>query len=72
MAATADALLERLSSAPGRTGLFLVAVGSHGLELSPAARAVASGLGARFGRKVLEVLPPVEAGKGTPVRRRRL
>ena len=175
MAATADALLERLSSAPGRTGLFLdfdgvlapivarpedavtppqtrrelarlagryalvsvvsgrphadvqarlgvdgiVIVGSHGLELSPeaeewrgrirafaetaawppehvelkglsvafhfrdaaderaaveqleelATRAIASGLRARFGRKVLEVLPPVGANKGTAVHR---
>jgi trehalose 6-phosphate phosphatase len=175
VAATADALLERLSSAPGRTGLFLdfdgvlapivarpedavtppqtrrelarlagryalvsvisgrphddvrarlgvdgiVIVGSHGLELSPeaegwrgrirafaetaawpaehvelkglsvafhfrdaaderaaveqleelATRAAASGLRARFGRKVLEVLPPVGADKGTAVHR---
>ena len=175
MAATADALLEPLSAAPGRTGLFLdfdgvlapivarpegavmptetrvelerltgryalvsvisgrphedvrarlrvdgvVIVGSHGLELSPEAeqwrgpiqafartaawpaeqvelkglsvafhfrdaaderaaveqlerlarRAAASGLIARWGRKVLEVLPPVGADKGTAVRR---
>jgi trehalose 6-phosphate phosphatase len=33
-----------------------------------AARAEAMGLKARFGRKVLEVLPPVEANKGTAVR----
>jgi trehalose 6-phosphate phosphatase len=32
-------------------------------------RARAGGLQARFGRKVLEVLPPVEANKGTAVRR---
>ena len=175
MDATADALLERLSSAPGRTGLFLdfdgvlapivarpedavtpsqtrrelarlagryalvsvlsgrshddvrsrlgvdgiVVVGSHGLELSPeaeqwrsrirvfaettpwpaehvelkglsvafhfreatdeqaaverleelAVRATEEGLIARFGRKVLEVLPPVGANKGTAVQR---
>lgn len=174
MDATADALLERLSSAPGRSGLFLdfdgvlapivarpedavtppetraelgrlagryalvsvvsgrphddvkarlgvdgvVIVGSHGLELSPdaeqwrsrirafaraaswpaehvelkglsvafhfrdaadeqaavaeleelAVRAIDEGLIARFGRKVLEVLPPVGANKGTAVR----
>jgi trehalose 6-phosphate phosphatase len=173
--ATADALLERLSSAPGRSGLFLdfdgvlapivarpedtvtppetrselgrlagryalvsvvsgrphddvkarlgvdgvVIVGSHGLELSPeaeqwrgrirafaqtapwpaehvelkglsvafhfrdaadeqaavgeleelAVRATDEGLIARFGRKVLEVLPPVGANKGTAVQR---
>jgi len=173
--ANADALLERLSSAPGRTGLFLdfdgvlapivarpedavtpsqtrrelarlagryalvsvlsgrshddvrsrlgvdgiVVVGSHGLELSPeaeqwrsrirvfaettpwpaehvelkglsvafhfreatdeqaaverleelAVRATEEGLIARFGRKVLEVLPPVGANKGTAVQR---
>ena len=175
MDATADALLERLSSAPGRSGLFLdfdgvlapivarpedatappetraelgrlagryalvsvvsgrphddvkarlgvdgvVIVGSHGLELSPeaeqwrdrirafarkapwpaehvelkgltvafhfrdaadeqaaiaeleelAVRATEEGLIARFGRKVLEVLPPVGANKGTAVQR---
>jgi trehalose 6-phosphate phosphatase len=175
VAPTADALLERLSSAPGRTGLFLdfdgvlapivarpedavtppqtraelgrlagryalvsvisgrphddvrarlgvegvVIVGSHGLELSPeaeqwrgrihsfaksaawpvehvelkglsvafhfrdaadeqaavekleglAVRATEEGLIARFGRKVLEVLPPVGANKGTAVQR---
>jgi trehalose 6-phosphate phosphatase len=34
-----------------------------------AARARAAGFGARFGRKVLEVLPPLEANKGTAVRR---
>lgn len=34
-----------------------------------AARAQADGLVARFGRKVLEVLPPLEANKGTAVRR---
>ena len=34
-----------------------------------AARARAEGLVARFGRKVLEALPPVEANKGTAVRR---
>ena len=34
-----------------------------------ARRAEASGLRARFGRKVLEILPPVEAHKGTAVRR---
>jgi trehalose 6-phosphate phosphatase len=34
-----------------------------------AARARSEGLKARFGRMVLEVLPPVEAGKGTAVRR---
>jgi len=34
-----------------------------------AARARADGLVARFGRKVLEVLPPLEANKGTAVRR---
>jgi len=34
-----------------------------------AARARAEGLKARFGRMVLEVLPPVEASKGTAVRR---
>jgi trehalose 6-phosphate phosphatase len=34
-----------------------------------AARARAAGLHARFGRKVLEILPPVEANKGTAVRR---
>ncbi|HEY4412798.1 MAG TPA: trehalose-phosphatase [Gaiellaceae bacterium] len=34
-----------------------------------AARARAEGLVARFGRKVLEVLPPLEANKGTAVRR---
>lgn len=33
-----------------------------------AARARADGLIARFGRKVLEVLPPIEANKGTAVR----
>ena len=33
-----------------------------------AARARAEGLVARFGRKVLEVLPPLEANKGTAVR----
>ena len=33
-----------------------------------AAHAAALGLRARWGRKVLEVLPPVEAGKGTAVR----
>ena len=175
MDGTADALLERLRSAPGRTGLFLdfdgvlapivarpedavtppqtrrelarlagryalvsvvsgrphddvrtrlgvdgiVIVGSHGLELSPeagqwrgrirafarsapwpaehvelkglsvafhfrdatderaavekleelAVRATEEGLIARFGRKVLEVLPPVAANKGTAVQR---
>jgi trehalose 6-phosphate phosphatase len=170
VAATADALLERLAEAPGETGLFLdfdgvlspivprpddaavpqdtrdelrrlasryrlvavvsgrdgadvrarvgldglVYVGSHGLELDPeaerwaarvqqfadsvdwpverkrltvsfhyrrapdeqaavaeleqvAARARAEGLLARFGRKVLEVLPPLVAHKGTAV-----
>ena len=34
-----------------------------------AERALAAGLHARFGRKVLELLPPVEANKGTAVRR---
>jgi trehalose 6-phosphate phosphatase len=34
-----------------------------------AARARSEGLVARFGRKVLEVLPPLEANKGTAVRR---
>jgi trehalose 6-phosphate phosphatase len=34
-----------------------------------AARARTDGLVARFGRKVLEVLPPLEANKGTAVRR---
>ena len=34
-----------------------------------AARARREGLTARFGRMVLEVLPPVEASKGTAVRR---
>jgi trehalose 6-phosphate phosphatase len=34
-----------------------------------AERARAEGLKARFGRKVLEVLPPVDADKGTAVRR---
>ena len=34
-----------------------------------AARARAEGLKARFGRMVLELLPPVEASKGTAVRR---
>jgi trehalose 6-phosphate phosphatase len=34
-----------------------------------AARARADGLVARFGRKVLEVLPPLDANKGTAVRR---
>jgi trehalose 6-phosphate phosphatase len=34
-----------------------------------AVRARAAGLVARFGRKVLEVLPPIEADKGTAVRR---
>ncbi|HET7573166.1 MAG TPA: trehalose-phosphatase [Gaiellaceae bacterium] len=34
-----------------------------------AAAARSAGLAARFGRKVLEVLPPVEATKGTAVRR---
>ena len=34
-----------------------------------AARAEALGLKARFGRKVLELLPPVDANKGTAVRR---
>jgi trehalose 6-phosphate phosphatase len=34
-----------------------------------AERARADGLVARFGRKVLEVLPPLEANKGTAVRR---
>ena len=33
-----------------------------------AARAVAVGLRARFGRKVLELLPPIDADKGTAVR----
>jgi trehalose 6-phosphate phosphatase len=33
-----------------------------------AARARAAGLRARFGRKVLEIVPPVEADKGTAVR----
>jgi trehalose 6-phosphate phosphatase len=33
-----------------------------------AARARAEGLDARFGRKVLEIRPPVEADKGTAVR----
>ncbi|MGH3000692.1 MAG: trehalose-phosphatase, partial [Gaiellaceae bacterium] len=33
-----------------------------------AERARADGLVARFGRKVLEVLPPLEANKGTAVR----
>ena len=175
LAATADALLERLASAPEETGLFLdfdgvlapivarpedaaappgarrklqrlagryrlvcvvsgrpsddvrarvgvdgvVYVGSHGLELDPeaeawrrrihafagdmswpseqiedkglsvafhfrdradedaavagfdqiAARARAEGFLARFGRKVLEVLPPLDTNKGTAVRR---
>jgi trehalose 6-phosphate phosphatase len=36
---------------------------------SVAARARALGLRPRFGRKVLEVVPPVEASKGTAVRR---
>ncbi len=175
MAATTDALLDRLTAAPGEAGLFLdfdgvlapiverpqdaypppetcaelerlvsryalvavisgrpsadvrarvgvdgiVYVGSHGLELDPhadgwrrqiadfagaapwppseielkglsvafhfrrheneataivelealAERARAQGLAARFGRKVLEVLPPVGSNKGTAVRR---
>lgn len=96
MAATADALLERLSSAPGATGLFLDFDGvlapivarpedvatppqtrrelarlaeKHALVSVVAARAVASGLVARFGRKVLKVLPPGAADKGTAVRR---
>jgi trehalose 6-phosphate phosphatase len=34
-----------------------------------AERARAAGLKARFGRKVLEVLPPIDANKGTAVRR---
>jgi trehalose 6-phosphate phosphatase len=34
-----------------------------------AARARSAGLHARFGRKVLELLPPVDANKGTAVRR---
>jgi trehalose 6-phosphate phosphatase len=34
-----------------------------------AARAEALGLKARFGRKVLELLPPIDAHKGTAVRR---
>ena len=39
------------------------------LELEPiAARAARHGLRARFGRMVLEVLPPVDASKGTAVR----
>jgi trehalose 6-phosphate phosphatase len=33
-----------------------------------AARAEEAGLRARFGRKVLEILPPIEADKGTAVR----
>ena len=142
MAATVDALLERLSAAPDETALFLdfdgvlapivsgrdgddvrsrvgveglVYVGSHGLELNPeaehwrqrltdfassvawpvepkrltlsfhyreaedeaaavrqleevAGRARDEGLVARFGRKVLEVLPPLAGDKGTAVR----
>lgn len=34
-----------------------------------AARARADGLVARFGRKMLEILPPIDANKGTAVRR---
>lgn len=34
-----------------------------------AARARAAGLRARFGRKVLELLPPIDANKGTAIRR---
>jgi trehalose 6-phosphate phosphatase len=34
-----------------------------------AAEARAAGLRARFGRKVLELLPPIEANKGTAIRR---
>jgi trehalose 6-phosphate phosphatase len=34
-----------------------------------AARARKAGFVARFGRKVLEILPPIEANKGTAVRR---
>ena len=34
-----------------------------------AVRARAAGLHTRFGRKVLELLPPVEANKGTAIRR---
>ena len=33
-----------------------------------AARAEQAGLRARFGRKVLEILPPIEADKGTAIR----
>ncbi len=36
---------------------------------SVAAAARAAGLRARFGRKVLELLPPIEANKGTAIRR---
>jgi trehalose 6-phosphate phosphatase len=36
---------------------------------SVAASARAAGLRARFGRKVLELLPPIEANKGTAIRR---
>src|SRR6266550_2609406 len=53
-------------------------VGVHGLELEPEAamrqaesiakRAWGAGLVPRFGRKVLEVRPPVDADKGTAVR----
>jgi trehalose 6-phosphate phosphatase len=34
-----------------------------------ASRARAAGLRARFGRKVLELMPPIEANKGTAIRR---
>jgi trehalose 6-phosphate phosphatase len=34
-----------------------------------AARARKAGFAARFGRKVLEILPPIEASKGTAIRR---
>jgi len=34
-----------------------------------AARARAAGLRARFGRKVLELMPPIDANKGTAIRR---
>src|SRR5215216_7065007 len=50
--------------------------GTHGLELEPispewvhAMHRVAAGLRARFGRMVLELLPPVDVHKGTAVRR---
>src|SRR6266542_3367152 len=53
-------------------------VGEHGLELEPegegylrevAERALEDGLRPRWGRKVLEIRPPLDADKGTAVRR---